>query len=95
LIKHPRFLNHPGQYLIIHVIRQNILGIDANSVIFSRLGFGQLKDDTVYGSCSLGIGILKSLFGWTEKYQRGSAMSITPIRECIPPLSGAQVTLSR
>jgi len=41
-----------------------------------------------------GIGLLKGLFHWTEKYRRRRAVSITPIRDCIPPLSGEQVTAS-
>ena len=42
-----------------------------------------------------GIGILKGLFHWTEKYRMSRAVSITPssrFRECIPPRSGEPVT---
>ena len=39
-----------------------------------------------------GIGILKGLFHWTEKYRMSSAVSITPSRESIPPRAGEQVT---
>ena len=38
-IKHPRLLNHPTQYHIIHIIRRYILGIQAHAFIFSRLRF--------------------------------------------------------
>ncbi len=39
-----------------------------------------------------GIGILKGLFHWTEKYRMSRAVSIAPSRECIPHLSGEQAT---
>ncbi len=42
-----------------------------------------------------GIGILKGLFHWTEKYQRNSGGSITPIRECLPQLSGELLAEAR
>ena len=40
----------------------------------------------------MGTGKLNALFVHPEKYRRGSAVSIVPIRECIPPLSGEQLT---
>ena len=42
-----------------------------------------------------GIGILKGLFHWTEKYRMSRAVSIAPIRKCIPPRSGEPVTEAR
>jgi len=47
---------------------------------------------TLFIGLKEGVGEIHDLFGQAEKSRRGSGVSITPIRECIPPLSGEQVT---
>ena len=42
-----------------------------------------------------GIGKTHGPFGQPEQYRRSREVSIPPIRECIPPRSGEQVTEAR
>ena len=52
-VKYPRLFNHPAQYYIIQIIRQNILGVENHAFIISWLSFSQLEGDTVDGGCCL------------------------------------------
>ena len=54
LIKHPSLFNYPTQYHIIHIIRRDILWVQAHALIFPRSRFSRFERDVIdAGFCLL------------------------------------------